>query len=1338
MAAAPRRRWPVVVALLTALGLVSAIGGVFAYVHTDHFQRNAKTIVEYYVESQTEKELTLGAVQVEFWPPAVTFREINLWDAITGADFVKAQTVRASFVLTRRGPRLGELRLESPEVNLHIGADGQIRELLEFQRPTTTPGQPAPTELPWQRLRIEDGTLNITTADAEIKLAHLSVVPTDGPVADLRATLTLHAHALDAHADLNWPGITLGPDRIALPDARLTLDTDAIPEQPARHVLGAAIALSWPFEGDVEGRLTLDVDADAATAAIPKPTTLHGLVNADATLSGTPQSPVIDVAVLGQELGVDLFAKGVRDLPDTIVHHRYQTVSAAARLTRGGLDLQRAQLWWGEGKITAWGTITPDLQVSGLHLLAEHLSLAQVLWQLDAFQTPYVDFLGDVDMTLDGTLNPLHLDGPFEIAMSDFLVTNGPVREPGQPRVLDIPYGEIGGTITIEPKLVTLDCGTVTSPRGRGTAVAKLGLEPGPIDIRFDIPNMDFDDLRPLGDAQLRGKGHVQGHIWGPGETLQLAGRVVGLREFGVNGFPYADVLDADIRSPKLQDLYVEHARARKGTTEYTGDFWLDLSENTAFDLKLDLLPGGRLEDVVRVFVPADGLTGNLDGHIELRGPVYDLNGDSYVHLSDVDVYGEHFEIGDGSGRMNNGVFELDHLTLRRATDPKSPVRDEIIATGGVKRAYKLDFDIVGHHLRAEHLTHLAAQQGQLKGDLRARAHVGGTLQDPAPSGQIDLLRATYAGSDPTDSTVSFDTTSGVTAFTAKLIDRSIDVWGSVGLWGDQPYVVDATLQDAPLHVFYPRAADGTPITAQLSGEIRLNGQFGEHPTPVDIVADASKFDFGWDTTRIHNVGRWHYEQHGERFRLDDFGLQGDKTMFRLDASGDDERLTIGGLGFVDTNLLRVVVPGLQRADGTANVAVNATGKAPNLTTEVSVTLDAPLVRHASFPGTFEDVHAVVHANRDRWRLDEASATLGGGKVTASGALKTDDWRPMRADFEAHGQNTQLRWVDWLPPAIVTSDLTFDGPMNQLLLGGEVRIEDMTFSDRIDWEDWVVEWKDQLLVAPTVDDSAPLFSLDVGISADRSIRLRNNVAEGNASAALKVIGDTNRPGLVGSISVDDGLAYMRDREFRIDRSEIAFRDPWTWDPDLDFELVTDITSRDRRYRIKYVVTGPFSNWKADTRSDPALPQSDVNALLWFGVTADDLEGMGGLSQAIGGSVADMLLSDFLVTNQAARELQQELTLLDRVDLVTGITPRGEYSSDPRLRVEKRLPELNDLSVIGEVNMLRPEDQYWRADYPISDAWSLSAWYATRQRDRTLQIGGAYGLDVRARWEMDGR
>ena len=102
------------------------------------------------------------------------------------------------------------------------------------------------------------------------------------------------------------------------------------------------------------------------------------------------------------------------------------------------------------------------------------------------------------------------------------------------------------------------------------------------------------------------------------------------------------------------------------------------------------------------------------------------------------------------------------------------------------------------------------------------------------------------------------------------------------------------------------------------------------------------------------------------------------------------------------------------------------------------------------------------------------------------------------------------------------------------------------------------------------------------------------------------------------------------------------------------------------------------------------------------------------------------------------ELGQDLPSLflnSRFDIATGVNARGQYSPEPRLVVENHLTDL-DLDLKLEMNMVRPSDSYVSATRRIGGIWSLSGWYATLQRNRQLPIGGAYGVDVLARWELD--
>lgn len=1309
----PRRRlWPALLGAAALFG-ATAVVALAVWLRSDDFARRAAALVEEVVEQQTGEQFTLGRVGVGLWPPVIEAERLHLFDADTGDTLVSAERVRAPLVWSGGGIKIGQLRLDHPVVELRFDDQGKLTAF-DHAPPRTGPAQPL-TELPFSSLYIEGGTIRVLFPDGEATLERLYVQPVSGPITNIDAHVYVQVRDLEQQADLSIPGVTLGPDRIAIPSLELRTE-----------VLDLDLDGEWPLAGEIAARGRGRFRADPLDPLFVPPAGLRGAVDFDFAVSGRPEAAVVEATVLTEDFVV-LQQNPWGDLQRS----QFATVSVAAKADATGIDVQQATALWGDGRVRVSGRVTPELTLEDAKVSAENVSLRDLLMQFGAYPDPWVDMVGDLDGTLAGTLNPLRLEGPVEATLAHLVVRDGSAHDPAHTLMLEVPLGTVVGTILIEPRYVTVDADELRTRNSWGHVLAKIPTQRDDLDIRVNMAQLDLSELRPLGTSELRGTGPLTGRIWGRDEHLQADG-VADVKDFWLTGLPYADELKGRVGSEKMQDLYVLGAEGRKGRTRFGGDLRLGFTPtDTTMDLALEI-PAGHAEDAIGIFLDLPGVKGDMEGRLHLVGPLNDLDGDAHIALANVDLWGERYPIGEGHGYMDQGVFTLDDLRVLRG-----PKRDDgLILRGGIDRKWALGMELQGG-TRLEAVDHLEGVP--ITGHLEAFARIDGTLFEPQPHGRLHLSEVRYAGRPLEDSVLRFATTDGVMAYRGPLLGGSITLDGTLGLWGEQPYALTARLVRVPVHALWPVAADGGAVTATVSGGLALSGHFGEAPSPVRIDAEADDVAVAWGRHRLRNATPWRYQQDGVAFRLEDFTIEGEGSRFSLRARGGDVPLDVVGSGALDMDLLRAVVPGLTRADGVATVAVDVSGRAPDVRTRVGVTLDGALVRHEGFPGAFEDLHAEILGGRNGYDLLSAEASLEGGVVTAQGHIDAAEWTPTRFDLRAHADDAQVQWIPELPPAVGDADVRFDGPVDALLLSGDVTIDEMVFADRIDWEDWVVTWQREWLVDPAMatDEAPALFELDVGITADHTIRLRNNVAEGTASADLRVIGDTNRPGFVGDVRIDGGgLAFLQDRQFVIDRGDIVFEDPWTWDPQLDFALVTDIISRDRRYRVTYDVDGLFSDWHSTTRSDPPLPQSDVNALLWFGMTAADLEEMGGLGQAIGQGVADMLLADLFVSNQAARDLRTEFTLLDRVDLVTGVNPRGEYSQDPRLHVEKRYDALGALSFTGEVNLVRPDDQYWRLDKPIAEGLSLSGWYATRQRDRTLAIGGAYGLDLRARWESD--
>ena len=1313
----------VLLGLLATLGLL-IVGGI-GYLRTEDFQRRSTAPLGAVLSAQTCEQVQVGRLEVSVWPPAVSLHNLALHDADTGHTLARVGFVHAPLVLRDGGVKLGRLVVDEPDIHLPVGKDA----------PKWLCGNnPPPKELPWHSLDVRDGRLRIEHPKGMLTIDDLQAVPVDGPITDISAVLRVDANDYHDQTEVLLEDVVLGPDRIAIPDLDITL--------APLQLQGAG---EIPLDGEIDAHFTAAVILPELDPLMEAPRAAHGTLDVDLRVAGPPNDPELHAVVLGKGLQFD--TPGRRT---PLLTFEFGDVVIIATATLEGVEIHDgSELRWADGVGRLSAFVDPKGNVQRATLLVDDISFEQVLVNTDAAYTPWVDFRADGEFHLTGTLQPLRLTGPWKVTVGDFRVASEPIANPKPYEMLNIPYGYGAGILTMDKDHVVLDAHTFSSPRNHGTVVADIGFgDRGPLDLHFELHEADLRDMAPLGPyTKLQGTGTMGGRLWGRFNKLQFDGWG-DLYGFHVIGIKWADHLTGPIQSPDMKSLVLPDARAAVGPiaadgehrTRYRGAFALDFRPPIAMDTDI-IFTGGRTEDVTDLFIEIPEFEGDLEGELSLRGPLFDLDGEAHLYTRDVNLFGERFETGEAHGYMDTGEFTLDDLRFLRNDETEG-----VIMRGSIGRKWALNMEVISDGLKLETMDWIAPTGLPVEGKASLVARVDNTLFEPHPHGRILVQDVTYGGRRVEPSWVVFQTKNGIMTYGGTLVGGHVLVDGTLGLWDEQPYQLFATFDDFPAHTLYPEAADGQPITATVDGTLELSGKYGDNPTPVNIDAQVDRVVASWDRHILTNPTPWRYEQDGTEWELKGLALRGGETGFGVKAKGGKvQPLDVDGQGTLDADLLRAMVPGLTRADGRIDVRAIVTGRGEDVAAAVDARLDAPLLRHSAFPAALEDVRGHVVATESRYDLLSLDASVGGGSVRAvpdedgfRGYIDAESWFPTYWKLQVEARDAQVQWTETLAPAIGDADIRFGGPHDELLLEGDVNIEEMTFSDRIDWEDYLYEVNDWLLVSAAPTDDDPYFGMDVRIHAPGTVRIDNNLAQARASAELAVIGDTSRAGLTGWVRVYDGRAFLQDREFRVERGELWFRDPWTWDPDLDFDLLTDITSRGRRYRVNYLVFGPYSDWRTATRSDPPLPQADVNALLWYGVTADDLENMGELGEALVASGLDLFLTDRALSSNLGGDIREQLDLLDRVDIVTGVNVRGEYSADPRLLVEKRNWRVGDTEIgtaLAEVNLLNGEF-FLQGERQMSDNVTLSAWYANRQRDRVLPIGGAYGIDLQWRAEWD--
>jgi hypothetical protein len=145
------------------------------------------------------------------------------------------------------------------------------------------------------------------------------------------------------------------------------------------------------------------------------------------------------------------------------------------------------------------------------------------------------------------------------------------------------------------------------------------------------------------------------------------------------------------------------------------------------------------------------------------------------------------------------------------------------------------------------------------------------------------------------------------------------------------------------------------------------------------------------------------------------------------------------------------------------------------------------------------------------------------------------------------------------------------------------------------------------------------------------------------------------------------------------------------------------------------------------------------------MTKDELERYGGLGGILAVEGGDLLASKVFLNGGQVKERGGLFAIVDplspdRLDLVSGVSERGSgiLSSDLRLLYEN---ELDDLGLPGtlmifEQNLTRVSDTYLGLEQRLARTLFARTYWASEQHGRHLAIGGAYGLEMKVRWELD--
>ncbi|HKP72699.1 MAG TPA: translocation/assembly module TamB domain-containing protein, partial [Pyrinomonadaceae bacterium] len=352
---------------------------------------------------------------------------------------------------------------------------------------------------------------------------------------------------------------------------------------------------------------------------------------------------------------------------------------------------------------------------------------------------------------------------------------------------------------------------------------------------------------------------------------------------------------------------------------------------------------------------------------------------------------------------------------------------------------------------------------------------------------------------------------------------------------------------------------------------------------------------------------------------------------------------------------------------------------------------------------TVQNINGSVRFTADRAQIDSLTGTLGGGRISVTGGALLAGYVPTQFRLSLRGENVTVPLPEDIR-ANADADLVLQGTSQAQILTGVVNLRRAEYTQNIELADFINRRR-EATISEGGGEGGGLggnLQLDLRVEGRDALVVRNNLADMVGSVTLQIRGSADDPLISGRVTATRGTLTFRNDRYELTRAYIDLPARRDADPILNIQAESEI----KGYRIIVGLTGPLSSPNAVVRSDPALPQSDVVALITTGDLNRSEEGGATLAQT-GFGTATSLLTETLIGNPV-QKATDKLFGLNRFEIDPLITGRGGASPTARVTVGRQINK--NLSLTYSTNVTTDQNQVLALEYRVSDRLSFVAQY----------------------------
>ena len=571
-------------------------------------------------------------------------------------------------------------------------------------------------------------------------------------------------------------------------------------------------------------------------------------------------------------------------------------------------------------------------------------------------------------------------------------------------------------------------------------------------------------------------------------------------------------------------------------------------------------------------------------------------------------------------------------------------------------------------------------------------------------------------GRDFGDAKVVAFTDSGILKVQAsgRLLDQERSIEATVDLRDRERYPVNAGIEftDTDIGPYLGLIApELSGIKGTASGSIRLSGPLQE-PDRIQAVATFTKLELGGEiserqTYKIVNQGDIVLTATPREVTLNRVMFTGEGTSVTLEGalSRDEAKSNLRVTGEINLKLLSSFTPTVF-ATGIAQIQASIVGKLEDPQLLGIANLRDVGIRIVDFPVSMSRGNGQIRFTSNQAVIEDfVGSTPGGGTISISGGAALAGLAPSQWRLEARADQMGVEYPKDTQ-TVVDAQITLEGNRKLQVLSGNAQVRRASYTRDITIEELITTggpFQPDFLEAGPGGAGGPSglpTVVDLHITADNTLSVKNNLADAVGSAYINLRGSLDAPQASGRILLTRGTLNFRNGRYDLTRGLLTIPGRRGAEPTVDFQTEADI----RGYHITINFNGTIAKLQTTVRSEPELPEPDIISLILTGsISGGDRSTVASLGQT-GLGLAQSILSASL-SEQLERGTQR-LFGLSRFSIDPLLVGRG---SDPTARITIGQRLTKDLTLTYSQNLtsgVSGIDRVILVEYRLSNRFSV--------------------------------